>query len=497
MSFVTDIQTIAKTRLLEEKVGKALNLAEIANQNAKANLLGERNTANQETTVQIPPNPSPISGVGTDGSLIIAPASSSSIPPIGIGGNISIPATLNPQNTTGGTGGGGGASSTTPTDLSGQAFGNPMLSGTMANTILNSTLQDPIALGIYNSMFAAGSSQADIYTALQIYFANKTDAAGNNSVEPGTVTTKQIADNLYPFPPASLLGSGNSFGDNITNGGPSAGTPAISVIAGYNPNGEISAKTGLVKTVIVRLDDRSYIPPISESFADGQYQEWASALPPAYIGWQFGYIWSINVSGGYASSAEGAMETEAAYVISLGLFDPSYTNLRPTAGSAPNYTQYQCDFVYYDTPGKDPAHKFDAPNTVIGRFTAATHPASASSTQPYYSAYPKSGTYYKNFIAGTFRTNPLDSEAPFVDKHTTTSQVLLGVGDGVNNIDGRFVQVKPGISGGLLLVTYPSLPTFSNGIPSVAPTSGIFLDSTLSVALPYIRGAELGFYTPQ
>lgn len=494
MSFVTDIQTIAKTRLLEEKVGKALNLAEIANQNAKANLLGERNTANQETTVQTPSNPPPIEGVGNGGVLPSAPQPlpPSSIPPIPIGGTVEPPPGGNPptfpNHPIGGGGGGGAPSPTTPTDLSHKSFGDPNISGTTANTLLNSTLQDPIALAMYTSMQAAGYSDAAIYAALQVYFADK--------VEPGTVTTKQIADNLPPMPSATILGSGNSFGDRITHGGPSQGDPIISVIVGYDPNGELSEKTGLVKTVIVRLDGKSYIPPLSESQADGQYQEWTSSIPPIYQGWQLNKIWSMNTAGGYSSTPEGAMGKYAAYIISIGLYDPSYSNLRPTAGVAPNYTQYQCDFIYYDAPGQDPAHKFESVNALITRYASSVSPSDATTSAPSYTSYPRSGTYYKALINAAFTTDPLDSEAPYIQAHTTTSQVMLGVGDGVNNIDGRFVQIKMGISGGLLLVTYPSLPTFTDGTPSVAPTSGIFLDSTLAVAIPYINGPELGFYTP-
>lgn len=493
MSFVTDIQTIAKTKILEEKVGKALQQAEIANAKAKANLLGERSTASQNAgVVDSSPNLPPIEQVQFAGSGVVGHPAGFTYPTppsisagTGSGGTSVVPSapntnnqSENPKASSGGSSG-GGATSSTPTDLSGAASSTQgSLGGSNLQSFNTAVTTDPVAAGIVASMTAAGYSPAAIEAAVNAYTQQTYGEAGvpSGSAVANNTPANSTMGNLSP---PSLIYGGATQGQQVING-----------VTGWDPTGTVSPTTGVVQSVGLRFDGYYPSPILEDVLASGGTQAWTAwNEPPPYVGWQFGKIWSINVSGGYASSAEGAMAVEAAYILSLGLFDPSYSNLRPTAGVAPNYTQYQCDLVYYDTPGKDPAHKFDGPNTIIAEYNASVHPASASATQPYYPYLPLTGTYVLSLQQGLWQPSPYDSEASFLSKYTDSSYALIALGDGINVVDNRYMAVQPAVDGGLLMTILQSdktTPVFAN-----------YIDANRVLTVPNIQPTTIPYYLPQ
>lgn len=499
MSFTTDIQTIAKTRLLEEKVGKALNLAEIANQAAAAALLGERSTANQTASPAVsPPNGPPVTNV--DGSTPVAtgstgttstpsPAPISIIPPVTKGTVVTSTVPVSNPNSTQGlkSASGGGATSAAPTDLASSttgggtpgvngANGGAPIGGSILSDANTALTTDPVAIAINNQGVAQGLSPAEIAASVNSYIQGKYG-------EPGQYTANDIANGNKESIPIY----GNTIDNSLVYGGTSVGNQALSSITGWDPLGTVSPVTGLLQSVVVRFDGFYPSPNYSDSERLNQ-QAWTGPnSPPSYIGWQFGFIWDVPASSptAYSSSPEGAALLWVAQT-NLTLYNASFTNLRVYQTSLGVPISYKFDVTYYDAPGENPIHKFTA-TLITGRNASSVDPAAASLIQPIYTSWPQTGVYALSLINGLFQPNQYDGEAPFASKYTASSTALLAVGDGVNVISDKYLQASLGVNGGFLTTILDN---------SMDPIFANYYNSEGVLTAPNLSPSSIPYYKP-
>lgn len=501
MSRITDIRTIAKTDLLEEKVGRALSLAETANTNAKSALQGEKGVAVQNTTGSNPPAAASSGGALTGPVQLIPPssnpndlgnkvegiASAAGVPNVSPFGNNNLSYYGDNTTTTGNLNPGGGSSTDSGSNTLGGAHagggipgtdggvGGGAIGGSNVGNVANYGANDSTLQSLNSTLSSQGYSDDDIAR-----FDNGYIQATYG--EPGVVTAKDIADARSWAPPLIPSSTGGPPG-GYTGAGPFY--QILNGTIGYDKDQTMSSKTGEVLAVKVILNGPFPTPTEQDAFADGQSNPWTDPNnAPAYKGFQLGFYWTGTSPEAMSQPTpqqcpdEGIAAVRAAFPAPYptGFGDAHWDESSLTQTSSTTWT-----FVWYQGPG------LVSPNT--STLTRSTCPGPAGmcpSTAPTYGAWPRTGTTIITKIAALFSGNSLDSELP-LHYNVASSSVRIALGNGGSVVDDRFMDIGLGVNGGYLLTVVAAdgtTPLFANYYNS---QGGLVQPNLKSDDLPYYK----------
>lgn len=508
MSITTDIRTIAKTDLLEEKVGRALSLAETANANVKAASNGEKSVVQQDAAGLTTPSTAG-TGIAPDGSAftLLNPGDFST--PVYNAGASSIPTIPNPggvnTTTTNNTNPGGGyySSGGSTTLGSGHAGGGVAgtdggnggapIGGSLVNSVANNGANDSTLQALNAQMQSLGQSDEAIAAFDNAYIKAK---YGEN----GLVTAQDIADNR-PTSTQLVPAATGSPPDGFTGNG--ALNQKLVGIAGFDKDQTISTATGEVKSVLIRLDGTIPTPSLTDSDAAGQNPWESPNTAPILKTFTQGATWTSGSGAGVTAFTQtwgqwkAAVESANAVKI-YGLDGGTSGSLVNSLSPDPNgyiIVSGNLSASIGITAGSiggtimtfDPSLSAKPPNT-YGQVTCSGATGDQAITcalpTPYEIAWPKTGAYVVSALLGLFRSSPFDSELPLQYK-IDTSSVRLALGNGTSVIDSRFMDVELGVNGGYLATTVAADGSF---------LSANYYNSQGGLVIPALSEDQLQYY---
>lgn len=445
MTIINDIQTIARTKELDDKASKALQEAQAANANVKALIAGERGIAGQNTVnisgsansaaIDAVSNPPP-SDDGTASVNLNPPPSSTPAPNTtntstqgpnpntNINGSDGTNTVQINQATTNGNTINGNANSNT--DLSGGGFGGGGSGVIGGSNVVNQAEMAPNDT-IKQQLDAQLSSQGA--TATQIQDVDD-QYVQNNYGEPGTFTAQQLADN-HAITPALVTDIGS----------PNAET--VKAIIGFEQNLAISDATGKPISVKVQIGANSFPTPTAGDTPPGINPWSAWNVPPDKIGWQLGYYWQVNGLYDGATPGDAINNFMNNAIIP---FQPNayWDNLQQA--SSTSWT-----FSYYHNPGDPPINTA----TCLRVGCAMVPDEFCPLLNPTAEFWPETGSIIVNYTEGQIQTSVYDGEQT-LSYTNGGSTIRLHIGNGIDIIDTRYMDIEPAIDGGFLLVVRDS-----------------------------------------
>ncbi len=259
------------------------------------------------------------------------------------------------------------------------------------------------------------------------------DLASGDSLIPGIFEVGSLYDGLTGpkiSDPVSPIGGLDALGNYVI----STGGEIMKALVGFDPVDDTIA-------VLINFLNNPTFPSLEDSENSGQ-NPWTSTIPPVYEGFLSGYIWSVSgPSLAAASTAEGAMFAWKAHVEDLGFLNVLAYDLELTSGTPTVPIAYKFHLTYQDN-----FTTFDAPNTVIGRYSESSNPDASSGTAPSYS-WPLTNSYVLAYYAAVqlFKSDPANTEAPpSTIPGLSTVQIKSNVTDDVYN-------VTVGVNNGVLI----------------------------------------------
>lgn len=496
---IQDIQAIAKTKLLEEKIAKALSQSDttINNDVSQSSVQSEKSIAvadgststgattdsNQPVTISTYPNLSgTLSGIVNIESQILQILGSAGITfnfagnPLGniSNGQLSSGTTGATQaasnlNTSGGNSGqptptgynggqtgpsgivstfngGTGGTSPTGTDLTGGVTSGGM---TITQTGGLNSYNFGTSGGNSVTMTGNGDSTFTSITSGSTIYQNSSSADQQNFINtyfdstlpPGTVTANQISNQNYSP-------NYNPFEDPLNS------------IIGFDPLGTISSVTGQVLGLQVNLSGLGYaIPTAKDTLFGSQDTTWTSAsVAPAYNHFTLGKTWSVTnpeiASGATPSQAMDAAIASVHVINPGGLYTYAWWDVSSLTPSGSNYNA-----TWYD----DKRNPLAIPNVVTITGSTCTPPSSfCPLVAPVYSSWPKTGISMLELSNGAFGYSPFDSELPAYLKYPS-STVKLNCGDGHFIVNSNYLTIQPGANGGFVIEVWNAAGTFQWG----------------------------------
>lgn len=499
MSITQNIQTIAKTALLEEKIAKAQAEAEAANSIANPSHPSERGTTVQNgTSTQTfgtangPPPDGQIAqtlyqnydssgGVGAAAqavNMIINAAVSNLVSNSGSDPLTNSQSFSNQATTSGGL----------STNMTSATSETSRVGGSNAVAVGQGAPNDAIATGIGTQSDAAGASPTEQDAAAASYI-NSTYG------QSGYTTAKDIGDGTLQTPTMNIgLNGSTEFSDSNTPSSPEQ----LKGVVGFDKNGTVSPETGQVFVAVVNLNnDNMYpTPTTKDGINNGQGAQWVDPnTPPQYPNFQSGKFWSTsNPELAVGSTPDLCMDNAIASLHAInpgGIYTSAYWDASTLTASGSNYTA-----KWYTGPPTNPGPPATATitrdNCPMGISFAAYYGYSVGgqcpTNTPTYPNWPKTGSYILNWVNGRVFNNIYDSDVPLLYKQTS-SVVRMAMGDGVNVIDDRYLDIRPGIQGGVLLMTIAS-----DGSTVQAAN---FYNSQGILMRANISAAEVNYYIPR
>lgn len=481
-SVVKYIQTIARTELLEEKIGKALAQSATGNVVAAAILSAERGEAtdtgiNTNRSGQGGANSPPLSTnlgnldggtvvntsrdqwlTGTTGQLsstdkIVDSLQGSNTTVItgGLSTDLSNNAkggSTDPNGDTGGvtSGGGGGGNG-----------GNPV-GGSDAEGVAT---QGGLDTGITDVVAGANAQGADSDAATELQLREANSKYG----EPGVFSAKNIADGLTNI---AQLGP-NSFGDTpitmLTDSSKlSFPIEQLKGIVGFDPDGIVSPVTGRTRVLLARFDGVYPTPTSADGLNDSQANAWTDpSVAPAYSGFQVGKFWSTTSPEASVAATPEQCANIAITAVHAAFPAPYPTGYGDAYWDADTLTQTSSTtwtYVWYQGGRSDGSPPNTATVTrsncpVDGSFSAYAGYSGDNCpiTAPAYTNWPRTSTAVLAFINAQWQGNPYDSFVPLGYTRAISSVLRMAVGDGSTVLDDRFLDIQPGVNGGLLVST--------------------------------------------
>jgi len=506
MSYADDIRTIAKTALLEEKVGKALAQADSANALPNLSIPPERGTttdtatsSNTQGSSNGPPadgliaqslyqSYDPSGGIGTiDQALwMIQQAAVSPINPNLLNqGSDTLTAAQVQAAVAKLTGGSSTDMTNSASNLANSTTG-AATGGSNAIAFAQGAPNDTTLSGMVTAATTLGASANDI-AQMKANYLNTTYG------EPGMVTAKQIGDANVYNPSLSSLTS------TLNYGGKPASLEQLKTVVGFDQNGTISPVTGKVLVGVVHLGrNTSPTPTLADSLNNGQGNPWTTpTTQPIFPNFQLGKFWTVtNPSSGIGATPGQAIDNGILHIKQTfpQAYPTGYASAHWDASTlvgvgSPPYTSY--NFTWYQGPTNV------SPNTVVvtrvdcpvnaGTYSAYfgyTGAGNCPSSAPSYSFWPKTGSFILNWVGAQVFSSVFDSEVP-IQYSIATSTVRLAMGDGTNVVDTRFLDIQPAIYGGYILSTVASNGTTINSA-NYYDANGVLQQANLTATdVPY------------
>ncbi len=442
MSFKDDIQTIAKTKELQDGVNKARQEAAAAQKSAidAVRRLSYKAPGGNTNTVAGAPAGGP-SKDGNDIDKLIPrnePYLESVIPGISFGQNANYGTSSLPP----------ASEEVIKTDLSKSAV-TGMPSGSDILERAQFGAQNPTIQAAFDAIDARTDlSPAEKDAAKQKLMLDVQNTLANIEQDGGYFTVKDLMD-------------GKSFVPSIGQ--------LLNGVIGFDGNGELNAD-GSMKSVLVSLRGVFPTPSLADTESAGQ-QPWELAEdPPEALYWTLGYKYKAGPStyfaGGLATAnvAAGGLLPPLINDAVVGYNNPAF---HYTVTATRNFTaslaagilsQYNYEvYLEYVAPGDPLNSGWISANAGVTR-TACTPGAEASCTiaNPSAASWPRTGSYVMAFDVnhdGQFNYSQYDSEAP-QRYGFGVATVELKAGDGVNVIDTSVTSLST-ISGGGFTISRP------------------------------------------
>lgn len=514
MSTVNDIRTIAKTTLLEEKIAKALAQSNDANSTTNPGYASERGitTQNDVTTQTF----GAANGPPPDGDVLQVPASSGNSSPNlpNSGGLNSYIASINPSNTTNSdilsTSQVRAAVANTngnqlSTDMSASAIGSNQLGGSNIAAFATQGSGDT-TLSQLNSQVTAMGFSADAKQNLNTSYNNQKHG------EPGAVTAKSIGDSYLTSPSVSLTNGQTAFADTslFTD-------EQVRSVSGFDPNGQISPITGKPLAVKVNLVNQPYpTPQAIDSTSIGKTPWTDGETPPLQTSYTAGSVWAVGGSSRIVlgNTFDAMMvDWDSDFFATHGLHYYSYgtiniagthtiVNIPANINSVEVFMSTRSDGIIGHSAnllggtiyGFNPSPGSGYNGAQIGHYLCSTaglvavDGAVCAMSQPYEINWPKTGSYVIN-ATNVLATSLFDSEAPLSVTSVTSSVVRLAMGNGIDIIDSRFLQIAPAVGGGKLfsvIAADGATVLFAN-----------YYDASMALKAPGLSSAQAVFYQPR
>jgi len=518
MSYADDIKTIAKTAILEEKIGKAL---------------AQTAAAQAVTNLSIPPERGMTTETGTtlrtDGSvnsplpdgLVAMKLYDGYIPAVPAQGAAN--ASTQPPGTATGIANGqytgisssgqdiltaaqvqaavaklnGGSS----TDMSNAALSHTIRGGTDMTKLATNAPGDTILSGMVTAATTLGASANDIAQMKANYLSSTYG-------EPGLLTAKQIGDGNAYNPTLNIVQlSPNSFSDL------SLGSEVLRGVVGFDKNQTIDPATNKVKVIKVQLQDNTFPTPTAADAALYGQNTWTdSATPPTQQGYTAGRIWVTIFAGQLRFGSTYKAMCAAIAVATPGT--PEYVYTTDGGGGTSlltNVPAIQGNFHLISGNGNGivghtagsyggQLQNWDNTGTFCGTgvyshmlcsdpsIVASSGPACALGP-PTETKWPATGVNIIKLIGGVVATSIYDTGVPLSLSSVTSSVVRLAMGNGVEIVDTRFLEIQPAIYGGTLTIIYAADGTTVN--------SANYYDSNGVLQRANMPAAKVTYYQPR
>lgn len=430
MGFYSDVQTIAKTKELTEKIDKAIAIAEEAKKDSidVKRVAGVYEAAGA-LSVTAGANGSGVTqpGVDADGNPIDGPLAP---PPTT---NTPNPITQGAVEGAGGSGGSGGSSqnATPDNDKSGDA------EDTNDDTRTDSANQaDPGGAGgasgidiekIIEALEAAGSTEQEIANAVQSYV--------DSLVPSGVNEVSQVYNGEAGYTPEY-----GNWAENNPNSGEYIPTTSkkeqIKAVTGKDPENPSM-------TVRINLDGVTPKPSAAEAENANQLPWEDPNTPPTqqfWDGWEQGYYWSIDSGYGILKApAVGLVARELPGVLDEN--EPTHAPHFLTGVVRVSDTLYTCE---YDRAVGGPfTYSASRSGCVIGVDSPTFCPLAPAKEN----AWPTVGLWMMTLGSSALLPNPYDSEVPLKYKNTAG----IGTVRLASGLTGDIYTVEMGANGGTLI----------------------------------------------
>lgn len=514
MSTVNDIRTIAKTALLEEKIAKALAQSNDANSVTNPGYASERGiTVQNDVTTQTfgaangpPPDGAAVFTGPNDEISGITPYSPSgaissyipSSPLISTNSDVlsasQVNAAIAQTN-----------SNQLSTNMSASAISGNQLGGSNIAAFATQGAGDTILSGM-NTQAAAIGVGAEAKQNLNTTYNNQKYG------EPGAITAKSIGDSYLTSPSVSLTNGQTAFADTslFTD-------EQVRSVSGFDPNGQISPITGKPLAVKVNLVNQPYpTPQAIDSTSIGKTPWTDGETPPLQTSYTAGSVWAVGGSSRIVlgNTFDAMMvDWDSDFFATHGLHYYSYgtvniagthtiVNIPANINSVEVFMSTRSDGIIGHSAnllggtiyGFNPSPGSGYNGAQIGHYLCSTAglvavdgPVCAMS-QPYEINWPKTGSYVIN-ATNVLATSLFDSEAPLSVTSVTSSVVRLAMGNGVDIIDSRFLQIAPAVGGGKLfsvIAADGATVLFAN-----------YYDASMALKAPGLSSAQAVFYQPR
>lgn len=443
MSIVRSVKTIAKTDLLEEKVGKAQTAADTALVISKTDLAATRTVVYNQVGSAVhgdgsnpPVDPNVYGNNGTVGSSSIPP-----LPP-GAGDNnsLSLKDTYDAVNKYLDKSGGGSS-----TDLTGGTHSVPK-GGSDANELARKG-KDDADIQAFNDAI-----NGDPYLTTEEKTAAKNAYLYTKYGDPGQL---HVLDAIDSNPPAPIFGLTKPFpytGDWL-------GNAKLSGLIGFDGQGGTSDYTGHMKTVLVNLFPEGIDPRPTDADAttDGQGSWIGASNPPVVLDFIEGFFFSTGAGTAhyyseFTPAIDATILASGAYTFVdwVGNSPSDQATLMPAGNSDQVSLAFHVDSIPPAGPPYGQLHIVIQRCDTHGDDYPPESVTSCAVSPPRETRWPRTGLYSLILNDGKFVGNSYDSEVPLIYR-TDTSRVRIKVGDGSSVIDNRFCDVEPSINGGLLV----------------------------------------------
>ncbi len=458
MGFSDDIRTIARTKELEEKIAKAVKTA---NDALKASINSSRSMATQSgdnskgIQTGAPGGSDAVVGTLPSGAQQSLPPNGTQVPSNRLSGNFSTSDSNTNSDLASAT---DRLNNGNNTDLSSHAkIGGSGASGSEALNIGEGGAGDTVLSALITKMQADGIPIAEQQRFVDDYLAKKFEHKGEKPAaavadkSANSPTTQFTSDQQLYYPGSNL------------------GKETLNSIIGFAKDGAISTITG--KPLGVKVNLKGQYPTPNSTDIASRYppqDSWDDAnSPPILQSFDSGLVWTL-ISGitqlfdqtfyGLINQREAIGPTKAYSIV--GGFVSSLTpspedliqfssNLSGTIGmssAALGGTQYA--FTIYNPTSTIPISHYGQQDCGLdlGDTVTCLLPA------PRETAWPQTGLIAVTLLNGLFKINDFDSEAPF-GYRPDTSSIRIAIGNGIDVIDGRFLDIQLGVQGGYLMST--------------------------------------------
>ena len=502
MSSLTDsIQTIAKTKLLEEKVGKALASADTANAATNVNIIAGESAIQAEGALPTPPvitqagaaqNIIPVTGI-FNAEVVYTPFAvnaavatvsqsntTSTDAAAGLAGNTSTTASATVPNTNG-------------TDLSANATSSAGLAG--GSSIVNMASGgsgNATITALKDQLTAMGASSSDSFAAIQ-------SALQSQAGEPGVYTAQAVLNGNLGLP--LTIGQDGT----VQWSGGAASSPIINAIIGHSTD-LISAVTGLPMAIKVQLTNTNFPNPPVGTFNG---ITWHADGTGTYASWSASYYWSGGgqVVNGASPSYYGATYEQCAVEAAQDMLtDASAGFYTVTSAATTSYTFSPSGSSSFQPGDNAVTATMSVYRQYVPPYTSSTGVytqtnnfyrsgcsgvgvpnSSCTAASPSVSAWPKTGAIVYAYNKGLLTASSMDSEQPPVPLRPQ-SVITMAVGDGVNVIDTRFISISPATQGGYLITS-----SATNG---GAVVSGMYTNAQGVIQAVGLTAAQVPYYLP-